>query len=180
MHTHAIGDVTDLAGTLIAKADLVGGKIPTSQIPALATTEVHTVGSEAAMLALDVQRGDIAIRTDVEATFILAGETPAQVTDWVELPVPAAPVTSVQGQTGAVTLGPVDVGAAAAVHSHTAAQVTGLAAIATTGAWADVAGKPALVANRGGISGIEAISQDDYDLLPSPDPDTLYVILDGD
>lgn len=36
----------------------------------------------------------------------------------------SAPVTSVAGKTGAVTLGPTDVGAAAASHTHTASQIT--------------------------------------------------------
>lgn len=69
-HAHPISQVTDLEVTLDdvddrltelenGKADLVGGVIPTSQIPALAITEfLGTVANQAAMLALSGDRGD--------------------------------------------------------------------------------------------------------------------------
>lgn len=49
-------------------ATLVGGKIPVSQIPAIATTEIYTVATEAERDKLSVQNGDICIVTYNDAT----------------------------------------------------------------------------------------------------------------
>lgn len=94
---------------LDAKADLVGGLVPTSQIPALAITEVFTVVSQAAMLALTAQRGDVAVRTDVGKTFILSTDSPSTLADWKEMAA-IGTVTSVNGQQGVVVLAKSDVG----------------------------------------------------------------------
>lgn len=80
-----IANVTNLQTTLDAKADLVGGKIPVAQLPAAAITDVFVVSSQAAMLALNAQRGDVAKRTDVNKTFILSTDSPTTLIDWVEL-----------------------------------------------------------------------------------------------
>jgi len=46
------GQVTGLAASLAAKADLVAGKVPQAQIPAIALTDfLGAVASQAAMLA---------------------------------------------------------------------------------------------------------------------------------
>jgi hypothetical protein len=111
-HTHDIGDVDGLTATLAAKADLVEGKVPTSQIPALTLTRPpFTVNSEAAMVALDAEAGDLAIRTDTGETWVHNGGTAGTVADWTELPAPTAPVSSVNGQTGVVVLSAADIGA---------------------------------------------------------------------
>lgn len=94
---------------LDAKADLVGGVVPTSQIPALAITEVFTVASQVAMLALTAQRGDVAVRTDVGKTFILSTDSPSTLADWKEMAA-IGTVTSVNGQQGIVVLAKGDVG----------------------------------------------------------------------
>lgn len=39
-HTHVMADITDLTTTLAAKADLVSGKVPLAQLPAVFTQEV--------------------------------------------------------------------------------------------------------------------------------------------
>lgn len=118
-HTHAQSDITGLATTLAAKADLIGGVIPTSQIPEIAMKRsLGVVASQAAMLALVGQLGDWAIRSDTGATWIITGDDPTQITDWTSISYPAAPVQSVNGQTGNPILGFADVGAAAAVHTH--------------------------------------------------------------
>lgn len=85
------------------------GKIPASQLPAIAIKDVFTVASQATMLALAAQRGDMAIRTDNGRTYVLASDSPATLGDWKEISS-AAPVTSVAGKTGAVTLTNADVG----------------------------------------------------------------------
>ena len=55
----ALRDLLRMLGTDVAT--LVGGKIPTSQLPALATTEIYTVVTEAERDALEVQNGDICV-----------------------------------------------------------------------------------------------------------------------
>lgn len=73
-------------GAVNGVASLDGaGLIPTAQLPPLAITEIHVVGSQAAMLALAAQRGEIAIRTDVNKTFALATDSPGTLGDWKEM-----------------------------------------------------------------------------------------------
>lgn len=86
-------------------ADLDGsGLVPVSRLPALSITDVFPVASEAAMLALVAERGDVAIREDVSATFILAAAPASTLSNWKRLPIPVDAVLSVQGQTGVVTI----------------------------------------------------------------------------
>lgn len=98
---------------LDAKADLVGGVVPTAQLPSLAFNTAVTVASQAAMLALtsgQVQPGDLAIRSDGAGTFILTASDPSVLSNWTLLDSPTAPVTSVNSQTGNVVLGKGDIG----------------------------------------------------------------------
>jgi len=81
------------------------GKLTSTQIPAIAIVDTFVVASEAAMIALsDAEKGDVAVRTDVSKTFILAGDDYAEVSDWQELLSPTDAVASVNGQTGTVSL----------------------------------------------------------------------------
>lgn len=113
-HTHVIDDTTGLQDTLNAKADLVDGQLTTSQLPALSITDTFTVASQAAMLALAAQRGDVAIRSDTSQTFILADEPATTLSNWKELPTPGDAVISVNGQSGVVVLSAGDLAALAA------------------------------------------------------------------
>lgn len=115
---------TEVDTALAAKADLVGGKVPTAQLPALVMTDVNSVASEAAQLALTAEEGDVAIRTDLSKTYVHNGGTAGTMADWSELATPTDAVTSVNGQTGVVSLAAADVGAAATVHMHSAADIT--------------------------------------------------------
>jgi hypothetical protein len=142
---------TATTNALAAKADLVGGLIPSSQIPATSIVDTVVVGSEAEMLALtssQVQKGDIAVRTDGAGTFILKTSNPTAIANWQRLNAPTDAVTSVNGQLGTVVLGKSDVGLAnvdntsdaakpvstatqtaltgkaAAVHTHTASDIS--------------------------------------------------------
>lgn len=81
-----------------------GGKLNESVIPAIAITDTFVVDSQAAMLALEAQQGDVAVRTDVNKTFILKVAPATTLANWVELETPTDAVTSVNGLTGAVTL----------------------------------------------------------------------------
>lgn len=63
------------------------------------------------MLALTAQRGDMAIRTDIGETYVLATDSPATLADWKMITSPGN-VTSVAGRQGAVVLTKSDVGLA--------------------------------------------------------------------
>ena len=82
-----------------------GGKLASGVLPPLAISEVTTVASQAAMLALAAQRGDVAVRSDLSpaGVFILSTDSPSTLADWVQITAPGA-VVSVDGQTGAVSL----------------------------------------------------------------------------
>lgn len=94
------------------KADLVGGLVPTSQIPAIAITEfLGSVADEAAMLTLTGQSGDWCNRSDVSMAYVLTGSPASNAANWQPINYPASPVLSVNGQAGTIVLGAADVGA---------------------------------------------------------------------
>lgn len=112
-----IADQTDLQNALGAKintsekgaingvATLGGdGKIPSSQIPPVAITNTFVVNSQVAMLALNAEEGDVAVRTDLNKTFILKTAGATVLANWQEMLTPTDTVISVNGQAGAVVL----------------------------------------------------------------------------
>lgn len=110
-HTHPISEVVDLSTTLATKADLSGGKLVSSQLPAIAISEfLGSVANQSAMLSLVGQVGDWCIRTDEEKAYVITGEDPTQLESWTAIVTPASPVTSVNGQIGEVVLGKSDIG----------------------------------------------------------------------
>jgi hypothetical protein len=110
-HTHPISDVVDLSTTLATKADLSGGKLVSSQLPAIAISEfLGSVADQAEMLSLDGQVGDWCIRNDEERAYVITGETPTELSSWTAIVTPASPVTTVNGQIGDVVLGKSDIG----------------------------------------------------------------------
>jgi len=80
------------------------GKIPESLLPAIAITEPFPVEDEEEMLDLVAEVGDVAIRSDVNKTFILAASPASTLENWIELRSPTDAVQSVAGKTGVVTL----------------------------------------------------------------------------
>lgn len=82
-----------------------GGKIPSSQLPLIALVDVTPVASQSAQLALTAQKGDVAVRTDQNKSYMHNGGTAGTMADWQELLTPTDTVLSVNGQTGVVTLG---------------------------------------------------------------------------
>lgn len=60
------------------------GKIPITQLRLLLVTSVDVVADEAAMLALAVVEGALAIRTDVGKIFALSTNNPGTLADWIE------------------------------------------------------------------------------------------------
>lgn len=85
------------------------GKLVESIIPAVAITETYVVDSETAMLALNAQVGDVAVRTDVSKSFILQSLPASTAANWVELLTPNSKVISVNGKQGAVILTGADI-----------------------------------------------------------------------
>jgi len=93
------------------KANLVNGKIPSSELPAVAISDfLGTVSSQSAMLSLVGQVGDWCIRTDLNKTYIIVGSDPSILSNWQEVSTPTSPVTSVNGQIGVVVLNKNDIG----------------------------------------------------------------------
>jgi parallel beta-helix repeat protein len=92
-------------------------KIPTAQLPALAITDTFPVASQAAMLALTAEVGDVAVRTDLNKSFILKTAGASTLGNWQELLTPTDAVLSVNGQTGAVSLTAAGLGALVAANN---------------------------------------------------------------
>lgn len=87
------------------KADLVDGKVPDNQLPALAITEfLGDVADEDEMLSKVGQRGDWVVRTDTGTAWIVIDEPSSEIGSWREFMYPESPVKSVAGRTGSVTL----------------------------------------------------------------------------
>ena len=150
----------DLAGTadaptvpgLAGKADLVGGQVPTSQLPAVALVKPNSVADRAGMLALTAQEGDVAVISSGadKGTYMLGSGAPSTFGSWVKLVSPDAPVQSVNGQTGTVNLTASNVGAAPTSHTHKVEQVTGLqSALNDKAATTTVNARPALFSGAG-------------------------------
>lgn len=85
------------------------GKLADSVIPNIAITDTFVVTTEAAMLALTAEVGDVAIRTDVSKSFILQTSPASVSANWKELKTPTDAVSSVNTQTGTVILGGGDI-----------------------------------------------------------------------
>lgn len=105
---HKVGD-SDFATAWdhVNYAD-IEGKVPKGALPDIGNSTVP-VDSEAAMLNLPAVVGNMAIRTDIGKTFVLAEEPASVLSNWVEL-VTASDVVSVNGQTGNVNLTKADIG----------------------------------------------------------------------
>lgn len=99
------------AGSAGGVATLDGsGKLTGAQVPAIAITDTFAVASQAAMLALAAEQGDVAIRTDINKSFILSSSSPSTLADWKELLTPTDLVQSVAGRSGNVVLTAADIG----------------------------------------------------------------------
>ena len=97
--------ITTQKGVANGLAELDGsGLVPTHHLPALAITTTQVVNSQANMLALTAQIGDVAVRTDVNKSFILTASPATTLGNWQELLTPTDSVLSVDGSTGAVSL----------------------------------------------------------------------------
>jgi hypothetical protein len=87
------------------------GIIPTNQLPPVNVFSINVVASQDEMLALNTATvGSIAVRTDVNKNYILAIADPTDLANWIELLTPRAPVQSVNGLTGSISLSKSDIG----------------------------------------------------------------------
>lgn len=127
--TSDLGDAASKdTGTSSGNVPVIGtdGKLPQSILPAAAITDTFVVNSEASMLALSAQVGDVCVRSDLSKTYILQAEPATASGNWQELLSPGCDVTSVNGKTGAVSLSADDVGAVATGSKYAnAATVSG-------------------------------------------------------
>lgn len=81
------------------------GKLADSVVPKIAMTNTYVVSSQSSMIGLSsAQEGDVAVRTDLNKSFILKATPYSLLSNWQELLTPTDAVTSVNGSTGAVTI----------------------------------------------------------------------------
>jgi hypothetical protein len=136
------------------------GKIASSYLPAIAITDTFPVASQAAMLALTAEVGDIAVRTDLGKSFILRVAGASTLSNWQELLTPTDAVLSVNGQTGAVNLTASGLGALAA-----SANLSDLANAATARTNLGVAIGVNVQAYSAELAGLAALSPSNDDVI---------------
>ena len=105
--TAASRDVGTAEGNLVAVG--ADGKINETLLPKIAITDTHVVANEAEMLALTAEKGDVAIRTDLNRSFILKQAPADNLANWLELKSPECTVFSVNGKQGDIVLSTTDV-----------------------------------------------------------------------
>jgi hypothetical protein len=176
-----VNSSTYVAG-LAGKADLVGGVIPTSQLPPLAINDTFTVASQAAMLALTAQVGDVAIRTDTSNTYILSAEPATTLGNWKALLSPGT-VVSVAGKTGVVSLVKADVGLGAVDNTSdvnkpiSSATQTALNGKASTGDLDNVFTLAnTKVTGLNGVTGLWKGTAAEYAAIATPSPTVVYIV----
>lgn len=112
------------AGNAAGNVPLVGadGKLDTSIMPQLVITDVKDAASQAEMLALNVQQGDVCRRTDEAKTYILADADPKVLANWKLWLTPECNVLSVNGKTGVIVLTTDNISEGGTNHYWTAAR----------------------------------------------------------
>ena len=78
--------------------------IPAAYLPSITVHNTFVVSSQAAMLALSAHQGDVAVRMDLNESFILTNNVPSVLANWTQLLTPASAVTSVNSLSGTVVL----------------------------------------------------------------------------
>jgi len=145
-YTVTESDVTDHEAALsIATSQLTGdidlttqvtGTLPVSNMAATALTTVQTAASESAQLALTAQEGDVVVRSDENKTYMHNGGTAGTMADFTLLATPTDSVTSVDGNTGAVTTLQLGTTSTTALAGNTSL---------FSGSYADLTNKPTLL-----------------------------------
>lgn len=86
------------------------GKLEDGVIPKVAIVDTFVVSTQAAMLALAAEVGDVAVRNDINKSFILKTTGASVLANWQELLTPTDLVQSINGKQGVVTISKADVG----------------------------------------------------------------------
>ena len=125
--------LNNLSSNLSGKANLINGKLVSSELPDIAISEFKgTVANETAMLAIAGQEGDWVIRSDEGKVYLITGSDPTQSSSWTSLSYPASDVQSVNGSTGVVILNADNISDASTTNKFTtASEKTKLAGIET-------------------------------------------------
>lgn len=157
-----------------------GGKIPASELPAIAITEyLGEAANQAAMLLLDGEKGDWTVRTDTGTVWIITGSDPTQLADWTELSYPTAPVQSVAGKTGVVTLATGDIASGTFDDARIAESNVTQHEAALTITTGQITGLDSYLLATEIASGTITPRADDIDLSGGSDGDVLTVQADG-
>lgn len=139
------------------------GKLDDNVLPAIAITNTFVVATEAAMLALTVEIGDVCVRTDLNKSFILKSTPSTNIASWQELLNPLSSVSSVAGKTGAVTLSSADVGLGNVTNESKATMFTSPALTGTP-----TAPTAAAATNTTQVSTTAFVKSQGYATLASP------------
>ncbi len=124
-------------------------KIDVSQLPSITINNVYTVANTTELLALPASvQGDVAIVTDNSTNYIRNDGTSGTIADWTELASPNVEVTSVNSKTGNVVIGISDI-ATLQTTLDNKANSADLAAVATSGSFADLSNVPANIDTDG-------------------------------
>jgi hypothetical protein len=102
-------DYITISGQVITRNQIdlttdVTGILPVSNMSATALTTVQTATDETDMLSKTAQEGDVIVRSDEVKTYMHNGGTAGTMADFTLLATPTDSVTSVNGNTGVVTV----------------------------------------------------------------------------
>ena len=115
----------------------VTGILPVGNMAATALTTVQTAANESAQLALTTEEGDVVVRSDEAKTYMHNGGSAGTMADFTVLSTPTDSVTSVDGNTGAVTTLQLGTTSTTALAGD------------TTFAFADITSKPTTISGYG-------------------------------
>ena len=84
----------------------VNTKIPSNLLPAISFTSVLVANSSTQMQGIGTTalKGTVVVRTDISKTYILSADNSTNLSDWIEILNPGAPVQSVNGKLANVSL----------------------------------------------------------------------------
>jgi hypothetical protein len=181
-------DIITINSALTQKADLgPDGKVLPEQMPDISITDTFYAESQAEMLSLNAQTGDVCIRFDLAtqdkpSVYILKGSDPSRSNHWQLLPVPDDKVWSVNGKTGIVELTQDDIGSGVYNKVFTGTEKTKLSNVLyETVLYENASG---LYVDRDVVDGVDANlnisgSPDQFSAIviewsPSENPDILY------
>jgi len=130
------GATSSLTGD-IDLATQVTGILPVGNMAATALTTVQTAANESAQLALTTEEGDVVVRSDEAKTYMHNGGSAGTMADFTLLSTPTDSVTSVDGNTGAVTTLQLGTSSTTALAGD------------TTFAFSDITSKPTTISGYG-------------------------------